>query len=404
MNTGGRLPSVFRDERIFMRREFLMPKYIFTGENALSGAADVLKSMGKRALVVSGTVTSKQPYFRECIALLNGLGIETAVFADITGEPTDVTVNAGLAAYRENGCDCLFAMGGGSALDTMKAIAVLAVCGGRIADYMGKPITAALPFMIAVPTTAGTGSEATRFTVITDTETGVKMLLGGPSLIPDCAVIDPLYTVTAPKSITAATGLDALTHAIESYTSKKAQPLTDAVALSAVKRIFKSLPAAYRNGNDLAARSEMSIAALEAGIAINNASVTLVHGMSRPIGALFHVPHGISNAMLLEKCLSFVLDGAYGRFAELAGAIVAADNSLSEAASAERLIAKIRELCGICEIPTLAEYGINREDYFAAIPKMSADAIASGSPSNTVKSVTFENIVSIYTSLFPVNE
>lgn len=304
-----------------------MPRYIYTGENALSGAADVLKKMGKKALVISGTVTSKQRCFADCVSLLNGLGIGTAEFTDISGEPTDVTVNAGLAAYRENSCDCLLAIGGGSALDTMKAIAVLAVCGGKTADYMGMPITAELPFMTAIPTTAGTGSEATRFTVITDTQTGVKMLLSGISLIPDCAVVDPAYTITAPKGITAATGLDALTHAIESYTSKKAQPLTDTLALSAVKRIFANLPAAYTDGENIKARSEMSIAALEAGIAINNASVTLVHGMSRPIGALFHIPHGISNAMLLEKCLSFALDGAYGRFAELARVIGAADNS-----------------------------------------------------------------------------
>lgn len=385
----------------FMSREFLMPKYIFTGEKALSCAADILRKMGKRALVVSGTVTSKQAYFGECVSFLNGLGIETAIFSDIAGEPDDVTVNAGLAAYKENGCDCLFAMGGGSALDTMKAIAALSVRGGKISDCIGDPINEKLPFMTAVPTTAGTGSEVTRFTVITDTETGVKMLLSGASLIPDCAIVDPTYTLTAPESVTAATGLDALTHAIESYTSKKAQPLTDAVALSAVKRIFKSLPAAYENGGDLAARSEMSIAALEAGIAINNASVTLVHGMSRPIGALFHVPHGISNAMLLEKCLSFALDGAYGRFAELARTIGAADNLTNDKSAAEQLIVKIRELCCICEIPTPAEYGIDRDNYYAAIPKMSADAIASGSPANTAKTVSYENIESIYRALYP---
>ena len=381
-----------------------MPRYIYTGENALSGAADVLKKMGKKALVISGTVTSKQRCFADCVSLLNGLGIGTAEFTDISGEPTDITVNAGLAAYRENSCDCLLAIGGGSALDTMKAIAVLAVCGGEIADYMGKPITAKLPFMTAIPTTAGTGSEATRFTVITDTQTGVKMLLSGTSLIPDCAVIDPAYTITAPKGITAATGLDALTHAIESYTSKKAQPLTDTAALSAVKRIFANLPAAYTDGENIKARSEMSIAALEAGIAINNASVTLVHGMSRPIGALFHVPHGISNAMLLEKCLCFALDGAYGRFAELARAIGAADNSVDDKSAAEQLIVKIRKLCCTCEIPTPAEYGIDRDDYYAAIPKMSSDAIASGSPANTAKKVSYENIESIYRALYPNNK
>ena len=230
--------------------------------------------------------------------------------------------------------------------------------------------------------------------------TGVKMLLSGPSLIPDIAIVDYDYCVSTPKSITAATGLDALTHAIESYTSKKAQPLTDTVALSAVKRIFKYLPAAYNDGNDVKAREEMSIAALEAGIAINNASVTIVHGMSRPIGANFHVPHGISNAMLLEKCLGFALDGAYERFAELARSIGAADKSDSDKSAAETLIMAINELCKECEIPTLAEYGIDKKKFYSVMDKMAEDAIASGSPSNTIKTVTKDDVIAIYKSLW----
>ena len=384
-----------------MSREFLMPRYIFTGEDALSGAADVLKKSGKKTLVISGTVTSKSDEFKSCINLLNSLGIETAVFTDIASEPTDITVNAGLAAYKENNCDSLLAMGGGSALDTMKAVAAMSVFGGEIADLMGKQVTAELPFMTAIPTTAGTGSEATKFTVTTDTKTGVKMLLAGASLLPDCAIVDPLYTITAPKGITAATGLDALTHSIESYTSKKAQPLTDTFAMSAVKRIFKYLPEAYKDGKNVKARTEMSYAAFEAGVAINNASVTLVHGMSRPIGALFHVPHGISNAMLLQKCLSFALDGAYERFAELSRAIGAATADTSDKQAAEKLIEKIGELCAICEVPTLQGYGIDREKYYASIDKMSADAIVSGSPANTIKPVSVENIKEIYKTLYP---
>ena len=383
-----------------MYREFLMPKYIVTGENALDGAAKYFEKMGKKALIITGTVTAKSDSFSALAAALDKAGVAYATFSDIHGEPTDVTVNAALCAYQENKCDCFAAIGGGSALDTMKAAAVLAVNGGKIADYMGKPIEGELPFMAAIPTTAGTGSEATRFTVITDTATDVKMLLGGASLIPDLAIIDPKFTVSAPKSITAATGLDALTHAIESYTSKKAQPLTDAVALSAVKRIFKYLPAAYKNGSDLAARSEMSVAAFEAGVAINNASVTIVHGMSRPIGANFHVPHGISNAMLLEKCLGFALDGNYPRFAELGRAIGAADSSDDDKTASEKLLGAIRELCAVCEIPTLAGYGIDRERFFAVIDKMSEDAVKSGSPANTVKPVSVEDVKSIYRSLW----
>ena len=370
------------------------------GENAVEGAKKYFAEMGTRALIISGTVTSKSKCFEELKTALESAGIKTVCFTEIHGEPTDKTVNAALEVYKKNGCDCLAAIGGGSALDTMKAVAVLAAKGGRIADYMGRLIEGSLPFMAAVPTTAGTGSEATRFTVITDTATDIKMLLNGAPLIPDLAIIDPAYTVSSPKGITAATGLDALTHAIESYTSRKAQPLTDTVAISAVKRIFKYLPIAYKDGENLKAREEMSVAAFEAGVAINNASVTLVHGMSRPIGANFHVAHGISNAMLLEKCLSFALDGAYERFADLARAIGAADNSDDDKSAAELLIKAIGELCRLCEIPTLEEYGIPREKFFAVLDKMAADAVASGSPANTVKAVTADDVKEIYRGLW----
>lgn len=385
---------------VFMSREFLMPRYVVTGENALEGAAKYFSIMGKKALIITGTVTAKSACFSALESALDKAGVAHAAFSDIHGEPDDIVVNAALSAYRENGCDCFAAIGGGSALDTMKAAAVLAAKGGRISDFLGKQIEGRLPFMAAIPTTAGTGSEATRFTVITDTATDVKMLISGAALIPDLAVVDPEFTVSAPKSITAATGLDALTHAVESFTSKKAQPLTDSAALSAVKRIFKNLPAAYKNGGDISARSEMCMAALEAGIAINNASVTIVHGMSRPIGAYFHVPHGISNAMLLEKCLGFALDGNYPRFAELGRAVGAADFSDNDKTASEKFIGAVGELCAVCEIPTLEGYGIDRGKFFGVIDKMAQDAVASGSPANTVKPVLVDDVKNIYRSLW----
>lgn len=383
-----------------MSREFLIPNCVVIGENALDEGAVHFGNMGKRVLIISGKVTSKHECYSRLKSLFNKAGLTVTEFSEIAGEPDDTAVNAALAVYKENNCDCLAAIGGGSAIDTMKAVAVLAECGGSIADYMGKQITGKLPSMAAIPTTSGTGSETTKFTIITDSKTDIKMLLGGNSLIPDIAIIDPELTVSMPKGITAATGLDALTHAIESYTSRKAQPLTDSMAVSAVKRIFKYLPLAYKNGDDRKAREEMSVAAFEAGVAINNASVTIVHGMSRPIGANFHVPHGISNAMLLEKCLSFALDGTYERFGELAHVIGAADNTDDDKSAAGKLITAIKDLCRICEIPTLEEYGIDREKFFAVMDKMADDAIASGSPANTVKTVTKEDVLEIYRQLW----
>ena len=276
-----------------------MPGQIISGAGALKQAEDCLAGFGKKAMVVTDEVMVRLGNVAHVERALEACGIGYTVYAGITGEPTDVMIGQGLEIYEKENCDFLVALGGGSPIDSMKAIGALVGNGGKIGDYLGKVITKPTPPMVAIPTTAGTGSEATQFTIITDTERDIKMLLKGEVLMPTLAVIDPQFTMTAPPAITAATGLDALTHAIEAYTSRKAQPLSDVFALSAVKRIFRWLPEAFLHGDNVQAREEMSLAALEAGIAFNNSSVTIVHGMSRPIGALFHVPHGISNAMLL---------------------------------------------------------------------------------------------------------
>lgn len=383
-----------------MGREFILPPRIITGENSLALAEKEFLALGQRALIVTGPNVKKLGCFKKLTELLSKIGISYRIYSDVTGEPDDVIVNNGLIKYRLEKCDHLIAVGGGSPMDTMKAIAALAVNSGRISDYMGKTIEGRTPPMAAVPTTAGTGSEATKFTVITDSETSVKMLLKGNCLIPSLAIIDPEFSMSSPKSVTASTGLDALTHAVESYTSRLSQPLSDLFAMSAVKRIIKYLPTAYTDGNDAEARTQMSIAAFEAGVAINNASVTIVHGMSRPIGALFHVPHGLSNAMLLEKCMSFALDGAYERFADLGRAVGAAEKQDSDKTAAEKFLAKLGEICRICEVPSLEKYGIDKTEFLSQIDKMADDALASGSPANTIKPVTKDNIIGIYRSLW----
>lgn len=382
-----------------MSKEFLTPKKIITGKEAIENSIKYLVTMGKKPLIVTGRVVAELDSVKKLTNGLSEQGLDYFIFKDITGEPTDVMIEKGMDAYRENDCDFLIGIGGGSPLDAIKAIAVLSVCGGKLSDYMGKEISGDFPPMAAIPTTAGTGSEATKFTVITDVQTDIKMLLKGESLLPDLAIVDYTNTISSPKSITASTGLDALTHAVEAYTSKQAQPLTDALALSAVKRIFKYLPSAYTDGDNETARYEMSIAALEAGICINNSSVTIVHGMSRPIGALFHVPHGLSNAMLLCKCMDFAKDGAIEQFAKLSRAVGTASDADSDEKAADKFIAGLFEICRKCEVPTISEYGIDINKFLDLIPKMTSDALASGSPSNTRKNVTAENIEAIYKSL-----
>lgn len=383
-----------------MGNQFIMPGKIVYGENALNNAKELIADFGKKALIVTDRFMVRSGNVRPVEDILSELGIEFSVFDGVNSEPTDVIIDMGIKQYRDENCDFLIALGGGSPIDAMKAIGAVATNGGEIDDYYGKTISVPTPPTVAIPTTSGTGSEATQFTIITNTKRDIKMLLKGPVLMPDLAIDDPKFTVTAPPSITAATGLDALCHAAEAYTSRKAQPLTDDLAISAVQRIFKNLPIAYAEPKNIKAREEMSLAALEAGVAFNNASVTIIHGMSRPIGALFHVPHGISNAMLIEKCFKFAIDGAYSRFADLARAIKVAHRADDDRTAAEAFLKACSQLCRACEIPTLEEYGIDRGKFFEAIGKMTDDAIDSGSPANTIKNVTRKDIVKIYKNLW----
>lgn len=379
---------------------FVIPNHTVVGTNVLGEAAPLLKKMGNKAFIVTGRHVAVSSMMKQLTALLDENGIDCVIFDGITGEPTDTMIENGVEMLKSSGCDFIIGIGGGSPLDSAKAIAAMTVNEGSIADYNGKEITGEILPLAAIPTTAGTGSEATKFTVITDSEKGIKMLLKGDVLVPKLAIVDSSFTVGAPKSVTSATGLDALTHAVEAYTSRKAFSMTDTLAVSAVKRIMKYLPIAYKEPDNSLAREQMSIAALEAGICINNSSVTIVHGMSRPIGALFHVPHGMSNAMLLKECLNFAVSGAYEKFANLGRETGVASDSDSDETAAEKFIDSLQNICDVCEIPTLEQYGIDRDEYYSKISKMATDAVASGSPANTVKEVTVDDCIEIYKKLY----
>lgn len=383
-----------------MAREFIMPGHIISGPGALEQAGTWFASFGKKAFIVTDQMMIQLGNCQKLEEVLKAHGVDYYIFSEITGEPTDLMVKKGLAAYKEQSCDFLIALGGGSAIDAMKAVASLAESGGEISDYMGKEIQVKTPPMAAIPTTAGTGSEATQFTIITDTEKDIKMLLKGRVLMADMAVIDARFTMTAPPKITAATGLDALCHGIEAYTSRKAQPMSDTFALSAVKRIFRYLPKAYRDGKDQEAREQMALAALEAGIAFNNSSVTVIHGMSRPIGALFHVAHGLSNAMLMKECLTFALSGAKERFGDLGRVVGVASENDTDAEAGRKFLAGVEALVKELDIPDLEGAGIQREKFFELIDKMAHDAMESGSPQNTMRDITEEEVKEIYKKLW----
>lgn len=383
-----------------MSNVFLVPSKIVTGLGAVKQIGDHIQDKGKKALIVTDKFMVQFKNVAKLTEVLDASNIEYYVYDGVNSEPTDKMVEEGVRLYREQNCDFLIALGGGSPIDTAKAIGFMTNNSGKISNYMKKLINTEVPYLAAIPTTAGTGSEATQFTIIADTENDVKMLLAGPSLLPALAIVDPTFTMTAPQKVTVATGIDALTHAIEAYTSRKAQPLSDIFALSAIKRIHKNLPICFADGKNEDARLQMSLGAHEAGIAFNNASVTLVHGMSRPIGAIFHIAHGVSNAILLSRCMEFAIQRNTERFAEIAKIMNVADEHMTDMQAAQAMVKEIECFCKALEVPTLEQLGVEKENFFAKLDKMAEDALDSGSPSNTMRVPTKDEIIEIYKKLY----
>lgn len=379
-------------------RYFRMPSTLLQGEGAVEATgAEVQKLGAHNALIVTDSVMVKSGLV-ECVSKhLHEAGVDATVYDGVDSEPTDAFVEQGVALQRENGCDAVVAVGGGSPIDAAKAIALMAANEGVLPDYMGigKVPKPGLP-IVAIPTTAGTGSEVTIFTIITDTKRDVKMLIGTPHAMPSVAILDPALTVSMPRGVTAATGLDALTHAIEAYVSLKAQPMTDHLALEAIRMICGSLRQAWSNPGNMEARTNMLFASCMAGMAFSNASVALVHGMSRPIGALFHVAHGVSNAALLPDVMAFSLMGNPSRYADVAAAMGERVDGLNELDAAEVGVRAVRRLVADLGVPTLTELGVERAKLDQWAEKMAQDAIASGSPANNPRIPKTEEIVELY--------
>ncbi|MEH7383450.1 iron-containing alcohol dehydrogenase [Bacillus sp. JJ1533] len=378
-----------------------MPKAIFYGYDSFKQVGIETRKLGTRALIISDKVMESLGYVDECKMMLTKEKITYSTYLSIDSEPTDLFVNEALEILKQNNCDVIIALGGGSCIDTGKAIAVIATNGGEISDFMGNQNAhkKAIP-LIAIPTTAGTGSEATDVTVITNTSNDVKMMIKQPAFIPEVAIVDPKLTLSSPKHITSATGIDALTHAIEAYISRRSHPFTDTLALSAIKLIYDHLEEAYKNGQNLEAREKMSLGALKAGISFSNASVCLVHGMSRPIGALFHVPHGVSNAMLLPGILEYSQSACIERLASIGLFIKPELSGYSHKEIANSVVQEIKKLCLNLNIPNMKEWGIKQQELDKVVGKMAKDAIASGSPSNNPRIPTEEEIIELYQFCF----
>jgi alcohol dehydrogenase len=364
--------------------EFRLPGVLRAGVGAHRSIPELAASLGLgRVLVVSDPNCARIP---EVAAAVDAL--RAAVFTDVPGEPTTENVAYGLEAFRRAGADGVVGIGGGSALDTAKAVALMATNPGQIADYAGRDRFGQprRPLILA-PTTAGTGSEASRYAAITEPSSNVKMLITDWKLLPDAAVVDPLLVVGSPPAVTASAGVDALTHAIEAYVSQRRQPTADLFALGALRQLYPYLRRAFRDGADLEARTQTALGALHAGIAFCNASVALVHGMSRPIGAHFHVPHGLANSMLLPTITAWSLAGAPERYADVASAL-----GLPSAGALPDALAQLsRDLA----IPRLGEV-VPPAELRRLARQMARDALDSGSPQNNPRQPSEDEIVELY--------
>ena len=385
-----------------MAIEVLIPPIIKVGGGAFAEASSILNRLEVRhPLIVTDAFLARVGLAQSLLQQLEKAGIASGLFSEAVPDPTTEAVLKGLHAFSSGKHDALVSLGGGSPIDTAKAIGLLAANGGRAHDYkVPNEIPRTGPPHLAIPTTAGTGSEVSRFTVITDSETDEKMLIAGAALVPNAAIVDFELTMSMPPRLTADTGTDSLTHAIEAYVSRKANSFADAFAMTAMKTIWAELPTAFHEPGNRRARERMMQAATQAGMAFSNASVALVHGMSRPIGAHFHVPHGLSNAMLLPAVTAFSLKAAESRYGECARTIGIAHQSDPDAAAGRKLVDALFIRNQELEVPSPKRYGISEERYFSLISVMAKQALASGSPQNNPRIPTSEEIEEIYRQIW----
>src|SRR5436305_2908141 len=379
-----------------------IPRQIIIGGGALAELPAVLGRFGlKRPLIVTDPYMAKSGILDRATALLDAAGFGWAVFSDTVPDPTTEVVEQGATRLRDGDFDGLVAIGGGSAIDTAKAMSVRSANGGRVRDYKWpNEGPKAGPRIIAIPTTAGTGSEVTRFTVITDTETDEKMLIAGLACCPTAAIVDYELTLTMPLRLTADTGIDSLTHAIEAYVSRRANPYADGLAKNAMGLIARNIRTACAAPDNRAAREAMMLGATTAGMAFSHASVALVHGMSRPLGAFFHVPHGLSNAMLLPEITAFSAPAALERYADCARAMGVAPEGEGSQAAVARLLDELRRLNEDLKVPSPRAYGIGRARYDELLPVMASQALGSGSPANNPRVPSADEIIELYRRVY----
>lgn len=381
-----------------MINRVLMPREMLIGGGSRFRLPAMLKSLGvNRPLLVCDPVMQKLGHADALLQALSGEGIDGAIFSEVVEDPTDISIAALVKRISDGSHDGLVALGGGSAMDTAKAGAIVATSGEelrtlkvpRIVDFAVMPV-------IAIPTTAGTGSEVTRAAVVTDTVASEKMLILGTAALPVAAIIDYELTLTCPYRVTVDTGIDALTHALEALVNRNGNAHSEALALSALKLIGANLEKVADNPDDWDAREAMMLGATHAGLAVSNTSTALIHGLSRPVGAFFHVPHGMSNAMVLPLVTQFSLNSALPHYAAAARALGCASAADSDQIAGTKLVEAFTGLNRRLKVPTPQEFGIDRSRYLELLPEMVRQGLASGTPANNPRVPTIAEMTRLY--------
>jgi len=376
---------------------FFIPTVSLMGVGCSKETGAQAKALGaSKLLIVTDAGLAKMGVADQIKGQLEAAGLQAIIFAGAEPNPTDTNVHDGVKVYQENKCDGIVSLGGGSSHDCGKGVGLVIGNGGHIRDFEGvNKSTKPMPPFLAINTTAGTASEMTRFCIITNTDTHVKMAIVDWRCTPNIAINDPVLMVGMPPALTAATGMDALTHAVEAYVSTIATPITDACAIKAIELVARHLSPAVANGDDLEARDRMAYAEYLAGMAFNNASLGYVHSMAHQLGGFYNLPHGVCNAILLPAVSQFNLIACPQRFADIAVALGENITGLSVTEAADKAIAAIRKLSASIGIPTgLKDLNVKEADLKIMAENAKKDACQFTNP----RKATLEQVINIFKS------
>ena len=371
------------------------------GKGSLNELPEILNIIGtvKSPLIVTDKQMVKFGYVKKLQEILLNAGLKSSVFDDTIPDPTDTVVLNGIDILKKNKNDAVIGFGGGSPIDTAKAIAVLSQYSKNIQDY--KPPSTfdkkGLP-IIAIPTTAGTGSEVTHHSVIIDTKSNnfEKISCRGEGFVPIVSIVDYELTLSKPRRLTIDSAIDTLTHGIEAYISKKATLFSDRMALDTIRLVTQNIYAVDKDPKDLKAREGLMLAATLGGLAFSNASICLVHGMSRPLGSNFKVPHGLSNAMLLPTITEFSIDHAKSRYADCSRAGNFASPNDDDDSACEKLIKGLYKMNKDFDVPSMEKFGIDEKNFEEKLENMATDAEVSGAPNLNPRVPSVKEMIDLY--------